>query len=334
MFTVEEGRILVPRKDFNVRATLECGQVFRFRRLDSPPAGSGRGAAYNLISADKTCVVAEEGSRTVIYARRRDIPYFVRYFDLETSYAPVLRELRARARNSRVLAPGGAALVEAALEYGRGLRILRQNPFETLISFIISTNNNIKRIRGIIERICAALGRRRAGLPAGGGFYAFPDAAVMAEQDEAFYRNAGCGYRAGWLPPAAKKAAAGGLALFAGLPTPELAAVLQTFEGVGPKAADCIALFAYARYGVFPVDTWVKKLYRDLIAAEPGTRGAVAPGVMRAFGPRDERKDNGGAVAPGVMRENLTGCFGRFAGIAQQFLFYYYRENGSGKPAG
>jgi N-glycosylase/DNA lyase len=339
MFSLENGKIIVPRKELNIRATLECGQVFRFTLPGSPPAGSGQGC--ELISADKKCVIAEEGNRVIVYARERDISYFVRYFDLETSYAPILRELRARTRDSRVLAPGGAAFVEAAFEYGKGLRILRQDPFEMLISFIISTNNNIKRIQGIIERLCAALGRHCPALPAGGAvsggftgggtangtFYDFPAVEVMAENGEGFYRDLGCGYRAKWLLLAAKKASGGCLASFEELPTPELTAELQTFAGVGPKAADCIALFAYGRYDVFPVDTWVKKLYSVLFAGKPDGNGrAIAPGIMRASGPRDERKEYKGAIAPGIMRENLTACFGRFAGIAQQFLFYYSRR--------
>ncbi|GHU13295.1 8-oxoguanine DNA glycosylase [Spirochaetia bacterium] len=304
MFSVENGRIIVPRIELNVRTTLECGQVFRYRPLSSQPDSTGQ--AWEIISTDKKCVLIEEGRSVIVHARKQDIPYFIRYFDLETSYAPILREVRTRARNG--LTSGGAELVEAALDYGRGLHILRQDHFETLISFIISTNNNIKRIQGIIERICAALGKQCAELPgaADDTFYAFPSAGAMAEKTEDFYRELGCGYRAGWLQAAAKKASGSYLASLSGLPSMELTAALQTFAGIGPKAADCIAIFAYGCYDVFPVDTWIKKLYGDLFTPEPAKNSCT--------------------VTPHIIRTNLTGCFGRFAGIAQQFLFYYYRS--------
>lgn len=279
MFGVENGKIAAAKKDLNLRATLECGQVFRFT-----DAGNGR---RELISGGRRCVLWEDGNKTLIGAEKDDIPYFINYFDLEQSYDPMIKELE------------DSPLMKAAAAFGRGLKILRQDRFETLISFIVSTNNNIGRIKGIIERICAALGRPRGKPETGAGFYGFPDPETMARAGEKLYRELGCGYRSPWIARAAEKAAVSGLDALARLPTGELTGVLQSFAGVGPKAADCIALFAYARYDVFPVDTWVKKLYRDLFNAVP---------------------------AAGLMRKNLTARFGRFSGIAQQLLFYYYRE--------
>ena len=187
VYTIEDGAIMVPAQDFAVRATLECGQVFRYA-----PPDHGR---WELIAGDRRCELHERGNYTVIMARRRDIPYFVRYFDLDRSYAAMLQELRAAEP---------AALTQAAAAYGRGIRILRQEPFETLISFLISTNNNIKRIQGIIERLCAALGKPLRG---NGTFrYAFPEPEAMASAGEMFYRDSGCGYRAPWIVDAAEKA--------------------------------------------------------------------------------------------------------------------------------
>ena len=124
----------------------------------------------------------------------------------------------------------------------------------------------------------------------------------MARAGEMFYRDSGCGYRAPWIADAAEKAVRSmELDRLSGLPSQELTAALQTFRGIGPKAADCVALFAYGRYDVFPVDTWVKKLYRDLFGDSPPER---------------------------VMRKNLIEKFGPSAGIAQQYLFYYYRNRG------
>jgi N-glycosylase/DNA lyase len=279
MFSIEEGKITAAKKDLNIRATLDCGQVFRFT-----VAEDGR---RELISGSRRCVLWEDRKKTLIRAAKHDIPYFINYFDLKQSYAPMIKELE------------DSPLMKAAAAFGRGLRILRQDRFETLISFIVSTNNNIARIRGIIERICAALGCPLGKPKTGTVFYGFPGPEAMAGAGEKMYRELGCGYRSPWIARAAEKAASSSLDVLAGLPTEKLTGALQSFAGVGPKAADCIALFAYARYDVFPVDTWVKKLYRDLFNAVP---------------------------AAGLMRKNLIARFGRFSGIAQQQLFYYYRE--------
>ncbi|MDR2143999.1 MAG: hypothetical protein LBP29_06490 [Treponema sp.] len=308
MFSLEAGKIIVPKKEFNIQATVECGQMFRFTKNTD----SGGHGVYELISQNRKCLLAEERGMAVIRAEEKDIGYFVNYFDLETSYTPILKELRrqlaapparhARRSRARDLPP----LIEHALEYGKGLRLLKQDRFETLVSFILSTNNNIKRIKGTIERICTALGRRRES--EFGPFFAFPAAKKMAAMDEGFYREMGCGYRAKWIPEAARKAArksARGLDGLEALSDEELIKQLQTFNGIGPKAADCIALFAFGRYAIFPVDTWVKKIYADL------------------FNERASEK---------TMRQNLISRFGHFSGIAQQFLFYYYRENAGSIP--
>jgi N-glycosylase/DNA lyase len=295
MFTLKAGKILVPGKDFNIRATVECGQLFRVTKK----ADSVGHSVYELISKDKKCLLAKERGTVVIHAAEKDIGYFVHYFDLETSYAPMLKELR-RQLLSQDAQWNFVLPVENAFQYGKGLRLLKQDKFETLISFIISTNNNIKRIKTIIEKICAALGRRcKSG---GGSFFAFPAAEKMAAMDEGFYREMGCGYRAAWILEAAQRAAElrkGDFDIPDTLSTEELIEKLMAFRGIGPKAADCIALFAFNRYDVFPVDTWVKKIYVDLF--------------------------NGGASEK-TMRKNLINRFGCFSGIAQQFLFYYYRE--------
>ncbi|MDR0586165.1 MAG: hypothetical protein LBG26_02895 [Treponema sp.] len=302
MFSLDAGKIIVPKKDLNIQATVECGQLFRFTKS----ADSGGHVTYELISKNRKCLLAEERGMTVIRAEEKDIGYFVNYFDLETSYTPILKELRRQlaappAQDPRVTRRSRARdippLIERAFEYGKGLRLLKQDRFETLISFILSTNNNIKRIKGTLERICTALGRRRES--EFGSFFTFPSAKKMAAMDESFYRELGCGYRAAWILEAARKAARN----FDGpeiLPVEELVEKLMTFKGIGPKAADCIALFAFGRYDVFPVDTWVKKIYVDLFNE---------------------------SVSQKTMRKNLINRFGRFSGVAQQFLFYYYRES-------
>ena len=147
----------------------------------------------------------------------------------------------------------------------------------------------------IIRGLCENLGENR------GIYHAFPGPEKMAAQSESFYRDIGCGYRSPWVLGAAQRTLREkGLEAYSSLPTAALLEALKRFDGVGPKVADCIALFAYNRYEVFPVDTWVKKIYRHWFGGSPGAS---------------------------VMRKNLAEKFGDYAGIAQQYLFYYYRKD-------
>jgi N-glycosylase/DNA lyase len=278
--TVESGEPFDPEK------IVESGQVFRYNK-----AGEG----YEIFSGDKKCLVYRNGKDAgiVVDAKRQEenAAYFIDYFNLKTPYAKINKELR------QLTCPAKCGdVLGKAIKHGLGIRVLKQDKFETIISFIVSSNNNIARIKGIIEKLCRNLGKKSES------FYAFPAPDVMAAQTEGFYAGIGCGYRAGWILDASRKIAEGfDIDSAAALPTGELLKRLAALKGVGPKVADCIALFGYNRYEVFPVDTWVKKAYRDLFAASPGNT---------------------------VMRRNLTRVFGNYGGIAQQYLFYYYRNRG------
>ena len=164
-----------------------------------------------------------------------------------------------------------------------------------VISFIISANNHIPRIKGIIERLCAGLGRDM------GGYYAFPTAEAMADKGEDYYFALGAGYRAPYLASTATAIAEGSFDIDAvrSMPTKEAAKYLCSLLGVGPKVADCILLFGYHRTDVFPVDTWIKKVYRDTL---------------------------GGAATNKQMREKLIALYGNLSGYAQQYLFFGKRD--------
>ena len=235
--------IIVSREDFDIRLILDCGQVFRY----FPEEGG-----YTVISGDKLCCVTQDESRAVISSDDPD--YFAGYFDLSADYRAIRGELQDK------------PFMREAVEYGRGIRILRQQPFETLMSFIVSANNHIPRIKGILNRIC-----ERIGEEIGEGRYAFPSPEAMAAKDEAFYASLGAGYHR----------------------------YLCRLKGVGPKVADCILLFAFRKYDVFPVDTWIRKVYSDIV---------------------------GGDATNAQMRKKLCEMYGKYAGIAQQYLFFYKRE--------
>jgi N-glycosylase/DNA lyase len=266
------GILLNNREHFSARAILECGQVFRFKEI---PGG------YEVISIDKRCQILEGADETRLITN--DPEYFIRYFDLDRDYGAIIDMLNE------------IPDMREATEFGKGMRILNQDLFETLISFIISANNNIKRIQGIIARLCAALGESK------GDYYAFPTPEAMATAGRELYYTLGAGYRADYLYDTACLVASGAFDLnkIWDMPTSEAAKYLITLPGVGSKVADCILLFAYHRMDVFPVDTWIAKVYADqceVCATRP------------------------------MMREFLINKYGKeLSGYAQQYLFYYKR---------
>lgn len=264
--------IIVSREDFDIRRILDCGQVFRYF-----PEEDG----YTVIAGDKACRVTQDESRAVISSGDPD--YFADYFDLGADYSAIRGELQDK------------PFMREAVEYGRGIRILRQQPFETLMSFIVSANNHIPRIKGILNRICERLGEE-----IGEGRYAFPSPEAMAAKGEAFYASLGAGYRAEYLADTARRIADGfDLDGVFGMPSDEANRYLCRLKGVGPKVADCILLFAFRKYDVFPVDTWIRKVYSDIV---------------------------GGDATNAQMRKKLCEMYGKYAGIAQQYLFFYKRE--------
>lgn len=249
-------------RDFDLGATLECGQCFRW---DRQPDGSYRGTA-----GGKALCVSQDHMEAAM-----DDPFWRAYFDLDRDYAAIREALSA---SSPVLAK--------AASFAPGIRILQQDPWEALCSFIISQNNNIPRIKGIISRLCEAFGEEMEQ-----GVRCFPSPERLAgleEEDLAYLR---CGFRARYILDAARKVASGEVDLKA-LRTAPLAQAreqLMAIVGVGPKVADCALLYGLHRLEAFPMDVWMKRAMKEWF---PGRK------------PED---------------------FGPYAGIAQQYLFHYIR---------
>lgn len=271
-------KITYDKTYFNPKDVLECGQIFRFE-----PYKEG----YKVFSTDKACYVYIYKNSTVIES---DFPdYFYDFFDLGREYAQVIKKIRGF----------NVPVITRACEVAKGLRLLNQDPEEMLFSFIVSQNNNIPRIKGIISRIARTVGERREFM--GEEYYAFPSAARLAEKDAAFYKNLGAGYRDAFIVQTAKRVAAEGIEGLKTLDAPTLKKALLTYRGVGPKVADCVSLFGFRRAASFPVDTWIEKIYRE---------------------------DFGGTL---TNREKInayfTSLFGEYSGFVQQYLFYCKREN-------
>ena len=277
--TYKEDRAIISGEYIDVKTVFDCGQFFRFFEEDG---------VFHAIAADKLIYLENNGENLEIYpVKKADIDdFWSDFLRLDMSYS----QIEERFSSDEIL--------KKTVPICRGMRILHQGEFETLISFIISANNNIKRIKKIIEAICAAVGEKK--IIGEREYFAFPTPDALSELSVEKLTECGAGYRAPYIRDTAKKIAQGfDLKCVYEMDYAQAKKYLCTLMGVGPKVADCILLFAYNKFDAFPVDTWVKKILKKLYSFEP--------------------KNNGQAVAFAQER------FGQEAGIAQQYLFHYMR---------
>lgn len=264
------GLLVTLEEPFDLAVTLTCGQCFRFKEI-SPGvfSGVGRDLPLTLRQPDSCSLLLENTDPRTFESHWAD------YFDLRRDY----RSLRQRMS----LHPATAA----AAAFCPGLHLLRQDPWEALATFILSQNNNIPRITGIVERLCACFGQ-----PLGGDAFTFPTAQRLAALTVEELAPLRAGFRAKYLLDAARRVAEGSLdlALVGGLDTPSAARLLCTVHGVGPKVARCALLYGFGHDDALPVDVWIDR-------------------ALRQFFPQ------------GFPCE-LEDC----AGVVQQFLFEYVRH--------
>lgn len=191
---------------FNLSQTLNCGQVFRFRE---------EGERTELLALGHKAEITERADRYEVECD--DADFFKKYLDFDTNYDII--QLKTQDKG----------LVSAAIEFGRGIHILRQSPYETVFSFLVSQNNHIPRIKGIIEKMCSGLGKEM------GGYHAFPTVDALASVGEEYYASIGAGYRAAYLATTARTLASVNLDDWRGLPTDALREKLVALHGVGRK---------------------------------------------------------------------------------------------------
>jgi len=212
------------------------------------------------------------------------------YFDLGRDYGEIKKIVSA-----------GDPIMEKAVEFGGGIRLLRQEPWETLISFILSANNRIPRIMKIVSEISRLFGQEIEYR--GRKYYSFPDIQSLAacSMDEISLCRAG--YRCAYIHEAAAMAAREGFYTekLSAMPTADARKELLRYKGVGNKVADCVLLYSGTKYDVFPVDVWVKRVMEELYFG----REASFAEIQRFASEK----------------------FGQYAGFAQQYLFYYAREH-------
>ena len=269
-------------KDFVPKHIFECGQCFRFKKESDE--------SYTIVAKGRVINVSSD-SRNIILKNTTDeevADVWFDYFDLGTDYTEIKNTLSADIH------------LKESLSYGNGIRILNQDLWECILSFIISANNNIPRIQGIVEKLCGRFGDKIYAFDS--TYYAFPDADRLknvTKEDLSFLR---AGYRDTYLLDAIKKVADGEIELdkLSDLPTKEAKAELLKVKGIGNKVADCILLFGNKRSETFPIDVWVKRSVGTIYAQEIGDRS---------------------------ISDFASFKFKNYAGYAQQYLFYYMREN-------
>jgi len=271
-----DGMTIRGIEHFSLEQSLFCGQAFRWRR---------KGYGFEGVALGRR-VYAEQYGATVTLrgADEASGPEFIAYFDLERDYGAVKESYKRD------------EFLRRGMEYAGGIRVLRQPPFETLISFIISSFNNVKRITRIIDALCERYGR-----PLGEGFFDFPSPEALAGLPASELEACGCGYRAKYVAQTSRIVADGfDLASLSGMPYVKARAELTKLPGVGTKVADCVALYSLGFTRAFPADVWMKRV----LCGVYGFRGG-------------DKK----------LLEFVEDKFGENAGIAQQYLFHYARNN-------
>ncbi len=255
--------------DLNLALTFDCGQAFRWSRNTD--------GSWHAAVKDRSVDVIQQGN-TITVRGDTDSRFWIKYLDLERDYGAICRRLKT-----------DKWLNMAITEYG-GIRILRQDPWEALCSFVISQNNNIPRIKGIIERLCAAFGD-----DLGEGDFSFPSAQRLAGCTVEELAPLRAGFRAKYIVDAAQKVASGEVKL-SQLESGDMEfcrAELMKIKGVGAKVAECTLLYGCGRMEAFPVDVWVKRIMSELYP------------------------------------DGLPECTDGVEGIAQQFLFHWRRNTES-----
>lgn len=281
--------IIEKNNDFELKDIFDCGQCFRWNKNDD---GSYTGVIKNgvlNVKCDKSKIyfngILNEDIRKIVND----------YFDLNRDYTKIKQEL------SKI-----DEYMENSINYGKGIRILNQDLWETIISFIISANNNIPRIKGIIERLSQRYGTEIEF--EGVKYYLFPTVEQLKNVTVAEFRGIGLGFRDIRLYETTHMILNNEVDLenLQNLDTKSAREELLKLSGVGPKVADCILLFStLKRFDIFPIDVWVRRVMNDLYIKNP-----------------EENKVNKNLITKIAFEK-----FGNLAGIAQQYLFYWKRAN-------
>lgn len=286
----EQNLVIKNVKSFNLTHIFECGQCFRWNlNEDESYTGIVRKNVINIKMINNDVYISSYGEDNV-----KDL--FNNYFDIDRDYEKIKTKLRKIDNH-----------MKESISYGDGIRLLNQDLWETIISFIISANNNIPRIKGIIERISKRYGEKIVWNDL--EYYTFPTPQELSKASVEDLRNLGLGFRDIRVYETTQKIVNKEVdleKLHKEKDTEKLREILLTLPGVGPKVADCILLFStLKRLDVFPIDVWVRRVMNDLYI----------------------HNENEQKVDKKLIMNVANEKFGDLCGIAQQYLFYWKRDS-------
>lgn len=270
-------------KDFELRDIFECGQCFRWNKeCDGSYSGVVREGIINVVKKENEIIFSGITSRDLKEVCNK-------YFDLGRDYTYIKGIISKNDEN-----------MQKAIEYGKGIRILNQDPWEMLISYIISAANNIPRISKTIENLSMRYGKSIE--MNGKTYYLFPTPEELSKATMQDLRDCNLGFRDKYVYNATRMVLNGKINFkeLEELKYEDAKKKLLQIPGVGAKVADCILLFSLHKMEAFPVDTWIKKVMNELYVDSTNIT---------------------------KINQYATEKFGKYAGIAQQYLFYYKREN-------
>jgi len=279
----KRGRVIIKGVErFEPVHVFECGQCFRWNREDD---GSYTGVAMGKVinvAKNRQCLVIRNTTA------REFVDLWFDYFDLGRDYSFI----------AKVVATD--EIMKKAVEFGHGIRILRQEFFETLISFIISSNNSISRIKKIVDKLSQMYGRKIYFN--GRTYYTFPEPCALANARLEDVTECRGGYRCRYVIETSKAYSAEPIdrSILTAMDTKTAKTTLKKYLGVGEKVAECILLYSGSKYDTFPTDVWVRRVMEELYFKKEASQKEIHEFASSRFGP--------------------------FSGFAQQYLFYYARE--------
>lgn len=267
-------RLELPKTYFSIQDTIECGQVFRYKKIDDK---------YMIISGGEIALLSDD----VAICSSKE--YFYNYFDFQRDYESIY--LSAKEFNIPFLT--------TSADIGKGIRLLNQDLYECLLSFMVSQNNNIPRIQKIIENLCLNYGEKKKFLDI--EYYSFPSAKNLEKVTIEEYKSLGLGYRAEYIYLFVKSINDGlNLEQVKMLDYESAKEFLLKIKGIGEKVANCVLLFGLKHTKSFPVDTWIEKVYAQNFDGKEKDRKKITKYFIDLF------------------KEN--------AGFYQQYMFHYKRN--------
>lgn len=283
-FKEDNGNVIMENAEhFNLDNIFNSGQIFRFNKAADD--------TYTSAVNGRIVKISQQDNKVTMYntTMQEFNQKWLRFFAFDENYDEIVSEINTD------------EIMSNALEYGKGIRILKQDLWEMMISFIVSQNNNIPRIKKIIQTLCESYGSK---IVEGSDIqFAFPTIAQLEKVTQEEFKEMGLGYRDSYIADAVQKISWGEIDLdkIKKLDTLLARSELMKIKGVGGKVADCILLFGLSRYEVCPHDVWVKRIFSGKYGVE---------NICEKTGYEFARQK-----------------WGKYAGIAQQYLFYCEREN-------